>query len=52
MVATVKEFTTIPNHFSDNDDEVVIYENTAVVEPEIEIGDAWSSHSATMKRPD
>lgn len=50
MVATVKEFTTIPNHFSDNDDEVVIYENVNVIEPEIEIGDAWSSHSATMKK--
>ncbi|MUG47776.1 hypothetical protein [Paenibacillus woosongensis] len=50
MMATVKEFTTIPNHFSDNDDEVVIYENAAVIEPEIEIGDAWSSHSATMKK--
>lgn len=50
MVATIKEFTTIPNHFSDNDDEVVIYEHVAVLEPEMEIGDAWSSHSATMKK--
>ncbi|GAA0137182.1 hypothetical protein YSY43_40230 [Paenibacillus sp. YSY-4.3] len=50
MVATVKEFTTIPNHFSDNDDEVVIYEDVVVIEPVIEIGDAWSSHSATMKK--
>lgn len=50
MVAVVKDFTTIPNHFSDNDDEVVIYENAAVTEPELEIGDAWSSHSVTMKK--
>ncbi|AZK47438.1 hypothetical protein [Paenibacillus lentus] len=50
LIAMVKEFTTIPNHFSDNDDEVVIYENVAVIDPEMEIGDAWSSHSATMKK--
>lgn len=50
MIAMVKEFTTIPNHFSDNDDEVVIYENVSILEPEMEIGDAWSSHSATVKK--
>ncbi|MVP01841.1 hypothetical protein [Paenibacillus lutrae] len=50
MTATVKEFTTVPNHFSDNDDEVVIYESVALVEPETEIGEAWSSHSATLKK--
>lgn len=50
LIAAVKEFTTIPNHFSDNDDEVVIYENVTVIDPEIEIGDAWSSYSATMKK--
>ncbi|MGR6541407.1 hypothetical protein [Paenibacillus tundrae] len=51
MSAVVKEFTTVPNHFSDNDDEVIIYEAVAITEPElIEIGEAWSSHSATMKK--
>ncbi|MNJ48440.1 hypothetical protein D3C77_436330 [compost metagenome] len=40
----------MPNHFSDNDDEVIIYENVAASEPELEIGDAWSSHSATIKK--
>ncbi|WP_019638705.1 hypothetical protein [Paenibacillus fonticola] len=50
LIATVKEFTTVPNHFSDNDDEVIIYENVAASEPELEIGDAWSSHSATIKK--
>lgn len=50
MTATVKEFTTVPNNFSDNDDEVVIYETVSIAEPETEIGAAWSSHSATLKK--
>lgn len=52
MTATVKECTTIPNHFSDNEDEVVIYEAVFITEPEpeTEIGTAWSSHSATLKK--
>jgi hypothetical protein len=50
MTATVKEFTTVPNNFSDNDDEVVIYEAVSIAEPETEIGAAWSSHSATLKK--
>jgi hypothetical protein len=50
MTATVKEFTTVPNNFSDNDDEVVIYEAVSITEPEIEIGAAWSSHSTTLKK--
>lgn len=50
MSAIVKEFTTVPNHFSDNDDEVVIYEAVTIIEPETEIGEAWSSHSATLKK--
>ncbi|UQZ84200.1 hypothetical protein SK3146_03433 [Paenibacillus konkukensis] len=50
MIATVKEFATVPNHFSDNDDEVVIYEEVSIVEPETVIGDAWSSYSATLKK--
>jgi len=51
MTATVKEFTTVPNHFSDTDDEVVIYEAVTILEPEpIELGDAWSSYSATLKK--
>lgn len=50
MIATVKEFTTVPNNFSDNDDEVVIYEAVAITDPETEIGTAWSSHSATLKK--
>lgn len=51
MKAIVKEFTTVPNHFSDEDDEVIIYEEVAIIESEIiEIGTAWSSHSATLKK--
>jgi hypothetical protein len=50
MTATVKEFTTVPNNFSDNEDEVVIYEAVSIAEPETEIGAAWSSHSATLKK--
>jgi len=50
MTATVQEFTTVPNHFSDTDDEVIIYEAVSVEDPAIELGTAWSSHSATLKK--
>lgn len=50
MTATVKEFTTVPNNFSDNDDEVVIYEAVSIADPETDVGVAWSSHSATLKK--
>ncbi|MFD0710441.1 hypothetical protein [Paenibacillus sp. GCM10027626] len=51
MTATVKEFTTVPNHFADQDDEVVVYEAVSILEPEpLEVGDAWSSFSATLKK--
>ncbi|GGD46546.1 hypothetical protein [Paenibacillus nasutitermitis] len=52
MTATVQEFTTVPNHFSDNDDEVVIYGAVTLAESGTEIGTAWSSHSATLKKSD
>ncbi|NOV04635.1 hypothetical protein [Paenibacillus planticolens] len=50
MIATVQEFTTVPNNFSDNDDEVVIYEAVSITDPAMEIGTAWSSHSNTLKK--
>ncbi|WP_405154716.1 hypothetical protein [Paenibacillus sp. FSL K6-0108] len=51
MSAVVKEFTTVPNHFSDNDDEVIIYEAVTITEPDVvDVGEAWSSHSATIKK--
>ncbi|MBW7455142.1 hypothetical protein ACFOLF_24865 [Paenibacillus sepulcri] len=52
MVATVQEFTTVPNHFSDTEDEVVIYEAVSFAESGEEVGMAWSSHSATLKKND
>lgn len=50
MTATVQEFTTVPNNFSDNDDEVVIYEAVSIADPALDLGSAWSSHSATLKK--
>ncbi len=50
MTATVQQFTTVPNNFSDTDDEVIVYDAVKIVEPELEIGAAWSSHSATLKK--
>lgn len=50
LSATIKEFTAIPNHFTEEDDEVIVYENVRMLEPELEIGDAWSSHSNTLKK--
>lgn len=50
LTATVQEFTTVPNHFSDTDDEVIIYEAVSITDPAVELGLAWSSHSATLKK--
>ncbi|SEM72968.1 hypothetical protein [Paenibacillus sp. OV219] len=50
MTATVKEFTTVPNNFTETEDEVIIYEAASITEPVIELGDAWSSYSATLKK--
>ncbi len=50
MTATIQEFTTVPNHFSDDDDEVIIYTAVSVLEPELSLDTAWSSHSKTMKK--
>ncbi|MBD0384226.1 hypothetical protein [Paenibacillus sedimenti] len=50
MNATVKEFTTVPNNFSDTEDEVVIYEAVSIADPATEVGAAWSSHSTTLKK--
>lgn len=50
MTATVKEFTTVPNNFTETDDEVIIYEAASIADPAIELGDAWSSYSATLKK--
>lgn len=50
ITARVKEFTTVPNHFSDNDDEVIIYEAVSVEGHDLAIEEVWSSHSATLKK--
>lgn len=50
ITAVVKEFTTVPNHFSDNDDEVVIYEGITIEGHDLPIEEVWSSHSATLKK--
>ncbi|QUL53951.1 hypothetical protein KDC22_27000 [Paenibacillus tritici] len=50
VTAVVKEFTTVPNHFSDNDDEVIIYEGVTVEGHDLAIEEVWSSHSATLKK--
>lgn len=50
MTAVVKEFATVPNHFTEMDDEVIVYEDVNIVEPPMELGAAWSSHSATLKK--
>ncbi|WP_029192476.1 hypothetical protein [Paenibacillus harenae] len=50
MTAVVKEFTTVPNNFSDTEDEVIIYEAAAILEPALEVGPVWSSHSSTLKK--
>ncbi|MNN95827.1 hypothetical protein D3C81_2147040 [compost metagenome] len=50
MTAIVKELTTVPNRFSDNDDEVIIYEGVTVEGHDLAIEEVWSSHSATLKK--
>ncbi|KAI7259510.1 hypothetical protein KC345_g10289 [Hortaea werneckii] len=50
VTAVIKEFTTVPNHFSDNDDEVIIYEAISVEGHDLAIEEVWSSHSATLKK--
>ena len=40
----------MPNHFSDTEDEVIVYEAVSIAEPATQLGDAWSSNSATLKK--
>jgi hypothetical protein len=50
MSAIVKEFASKPNPFSDNDDEVILLMDVAVVsESPLAIGDAWCGYSNTLK---
>jgi hypothetical protein len=48
--AKVKEFATKPNPFSDNDDEVILFEDVVILsEIPLVIGDAWCGYSNTLK---
>ncbi|MCD9025375.1 hypothetical protein [Cohnella silvisoli] len=48
--AKVKEFATKPNPFSDNDDEVLLFEEVVILnDPPLAIGDAWCGYSNTLK---
>jgi hypothetical protein len=50
FTAKVKEFTTKPNPFSDNDDEILLLEEVAIVgDSPLAIGDAWCGYSNTLK---
>jgi len=50
FTAKVKEFATKPNPFSDRDDEVLLFEEVAIVgDSPLVIGDAWCGYSNTLK---
>jgi hypothetical protein len=50
FTAKIKEFTTKPNPFSDNDDEILLLEEVVVLgEAPLVIGDAWCGYSNTLK---
>ncbi|NHN33993.1 hypothetical protein [Paenibacillus agricola] len=50
--ATVSEFAMVPNPFSDNDDEVVIFESVSFASNEetFTLDTAWSSYSNALKK--
>lgn len=49
--AKVKEFTTKMNHFTGEEDEVLLFEFVKVIGVnELEVGDAWCSYSKTLKK--
>lgn len=50
MTATVQAFAKVMNHFTEEEDEVVIYEEVAIIDPALDLGLAWSSHSNTLKK--
>lgn len=51
FTATVKQFALSWNHFSEDNDEVVVLENVQIIEDEpVNIGLAWCSHSKTLKK--
>jgi hypothetical protein len=51
FTATVKQFALSWNHFSEENDEVVVLENVRILQEElITIDFAWCSHSKTLKK--
>lgn len=50
LTAIIQEFTSVPNHFTEEDDEVIVYGEVAIVDPPLELGTAWSSYSNTLKK--
>lgn len=51
FTAMVKEFTAKMNHFTGEEDEVILLEHVKIEgEQELEIGDAWCSYSKTLKK--
>lgn len=51
FTATVKQFALSWNHFSEENDEVVVLENVQIVQEEpVMVGLAWCSHSKTLKK--
>ncbi|RSD25932.1 hypothetical protein [Mesobacillus subterraneus] len=51
FTATVKQFALSWNHFNEDNDEVIVFENVRIEQDEpIEVGLAWGSHSKTLKK--
>lgn len=51
FTATVKQFALSWNHFNEDNDEVIVFENLRIEQDgPIEVGLAWGSHSKTLKK--
>ncbi|MGG4154282.1 hypothetical protein [Peribacillus muralis] len=51
FTAIIKEFTAKMNHFTGEEDEVILLSEVKVTtEPELAIGDAWCGYSKTLKK--
>jgi hypothetical protein len=51
FTAKVKQFALSWNHFNEDNDEVVVFEDVRIEQDEpVEVGLAWGSHSKTLKK--
>jgi hypothetical protein len=51
FTAKVKQFALSWNHFNEDNDEVVVFEDVRIESDEpVEVGFAWGSHSKTLKK--